>query len=198
MCQYFFKFGVLLKDNYHIEDLISKNPQAFRNFVDENKKRVINICFSFLHDQNDSEDVAQEVFIEIFNSIANFRKDANINTWLYRIAVNKSLDFIRKKNRKKRATKVLSIFGLSSKDNDSIIDDANPYKLMVHKEKADSIQKAIDKLPENQKAVFILNKIENRSYKEIADVLGTSVSAVDSLFQRAKKNLQKFLLSEGL
>ena len=80
-------------------DLISEiqkgDKDAFKNFVDIYKKFIINICYKFVDNADDANDIAQEVFIDVYRNINNFRGDSQINTWLYRISVNKSLNFLR-------------------------------------------------------------------------------------------------------
>ena len=180
-----------------IRKLISKDQSVFREFIDCNKSKVVRICYGFVNNTQDAEDIAQEVFIEIFLSIKNFRRGSSLNTWVYRIAVNKSLDFIKKSKRLKRAGKFLSILGLSPKDEIFLKDNDTPFSLIEKNEKNKMIISALNKLPVNQRTALTLNKYECMSYKEIADILNTSDSAVDSLIQRAKKNLKKYLQSEG-
>ncbi len=78
-----------------IESIIKGNQASFKFIVDKYLPLVLNTCNSFLHNKQNAEDVTQEVFIEVFLSIHKFRKDAKLTTWLYRISVNKSLNFIR-------------------------------------------------------------------------------------------------------
>ncbi len=83
-----------------IQKLQQGNEQAFREMVENYQKMVVNTCFGMVHNTEDAEDIAQEVFIEVFRSIQNFRADAKFSTWLYRIAVNRSLNFIRDNKKK--------------------------------------------------------------------------------------------------
>ena len=75
--------------------------QAFRTLVESYQKMVVNTCLGVVHNQSDAEDLAQEVFLEVFSNADQFRGDARLSTWLYRIAVNRSLNFMRA-NRRKR------------------------------------------------------------------------------------------------
>lgn len=190
------KEGLLPNDKELVEKLRNKDQEAFREFIDLNKTRVINICYSFVHNTHDAEDIAQEVFIEMYLSVAHFRGDSNINTWLYRVAVNKCLDFIRKKNRRNKAARFQSIFGLTQKEESLAKDNFHPLSIMESDEKLSIIIKAIDRLPDNQKTAITLNKFDGMSYGDVAEILSSTVSAVDSLIQRAKKNIKKFLQAE--
>jgi RNA polymerase sigma-70 factor (ECF subfamily) len=94
-----------------IEELMKGSPQAFQALVELHSRNVITTCYSFINSKEDAEDVAQEVFLEIYRSIRQFRKEANLNTWIYRICINKSLDFVRKQKRKKRIADLRGLFG---------------------------------------------------------------------------------------
>lgn len=89
----------------------------FKMLVDQYQESVLNLCYRFVNHREDAEDVAQDVFVEIYRSIGNFRNDAKLSTWIHRIAVNKSLDFVRKKNRKKRFGQVRYFLGLEEVEN---------------------------------------------------------------------------------
>jgi RNA polymerase sigma-70 factor (ECF subfamily) len=147
-----------------------------------------------VHNREDAEDIAQEVFLEAFQSIERFRGDAKLSTWIYRISVTKSLDFIRKQNRKKRFSKLRSIFG-QEKEIERLPAPANdnPETIFEQQERANALKQAVDALAENQRIAITLHKYEGFSYKEVADIMGTSVSSVESLIHRAKQNLRKKL-----
>ena len=155
---------------------------------------VYNTALGILQNTFDAEDLAQEVFVQVFHSVKNFKGDCKLSTWLYRITVTKSLDFLRAKKRKKRFAFVQSLFG--SENNEPLAEQAtfvHPGVQLENKERAAILFKAIDKLPENQKIAFTLSKVEGLSYQEIADVMQLSVSSIESLLFRAKNNLQKYL-----
>jgi len=158
-----------------------------------NKTMVYNLILSFLQNTEDAEDVTQEVFIEVFRSLNKFKGNSTISTWIYRISVNKSLDFLKKKNRKKRFAFINSLFTNEDK-NQEIIQVANfehPGVLLEQKENAIILFKLIDELKENQKTAFILFHIEELSQKEIAEIMGISSKAVELLIRRAKLKLKE-------
>jgi len=101
----------------------------FKSLVESYQEKVRNTCFRFVNNREDAEDVAQEVFIQVFELLAHFRQEAQISTWIYRIAVNKSLDFIRKKKRKKRFAQIISLFGFGEEKGEIILPaNNNPYR----------------------------------------------------------------------
>lgn len=173
--------------------LKQKDREAFKTIVEQWKDMVYNTALGILQNEEDAEDIAQEVFIQVFESINDFKEESKFSTWIYRITVTKSLDYIRKKKRKKRFAWIQGLYGSNDEEMIDAPDFMHPGIKMENKEDAAILFKAIEKLPEKQKAAFILNKVENLSYAEIAQIMGTTTLAVDSLFQRSKKNLRKDL-----
>jgi len=173
---------------------VAINETTFRELVEANKQRVFNTALSFLQHTEDAEDISQEVFIEVYRSLHNFKQEAGLSTWIYRITVNKCLDHLRSKNRKKRFAFITSIF---HKESGELSHDAphfdHPGIQLEKKESARYLFEVIETLPENQKTAFILATMEDLSQKEIAEVMNLSPKAVESLIQRAKANLRKKL-----
>lgn len=184
----------ILEEELLIKELKSGIEAAFEELVSLYETMAFNACLAFVKNFEDAEDLAQEVFIEVYKSIGSFRGDSKLSTWIYRIAVTKSLDFLRKQNTKKRFAVFTSFIGLSpGNDKSAGISYDQPGVNIENKERSIVVFKAIDKLPENQKAAFTLSKIEELSQEEIAKILNTTVSAVQSLIHRAKQNLHKYL-----
>jgi RNA polymerase sigma factor (sigma-70 family) len=174
-----------------IERIRQNDREAFRALVAEYQEMVTRTCFHFVRNLVDAEDLAQEVFVEVFLSVHKFRGDSSLSTWIYRIAVNKSLNLLRKNERQKTWKSIESFFGGK---NNPVLDIPQPDKhnLEADEEKA-VLYRAIERLSENQRTAFTLHKFEELSHKEIAAILNTSVSGVESLIFRAKSNLQKRL-----
>ncbi len=162
---------------------------------DANKTMVYNLALSFLQNTEDAEDITQEVFIEVYNSFYKFNGNSTISTWIYRITVNKALDFIRKKKRKKRFSIINRLFSTEEFDVESnqIAHFDHPGVLMEQKENARLVFKLIDELKENQKTAFILFHLEDLSQKQIAEIMGISTKAVELLVRRAKLKLKEKL-----
>lgn len=170
------------------------NEQAFEALVREFQARVYNTCLGLLQNAEDAEDVSQEVFIAVFQSVASFREQSSLSTWIYRIAVTRSLEFLRSKKRKKRFAFFQTLFqGKSQEPGTALGHFQHPGVVLENKERAAILFKAIATLPENQKTAFILNKLEELSYQQIAEVMQVSISSVESLLFRAKSNLKKIL-----
>lgn len=184
---------LVYSDDELIVQLIDGDPAAFRELVESNQDKVINTCFSFVKNREDAEDVAQEVFIEVYHSIKGFRKDAKLSTWLYRIAVNKSLDHIRKKKRKKRFAQLVFLDSMEGNEVFEVPALDNPQKELEDSERSKVLLFAINQLPKNQKIAITLSKFEKLTNKEITSIMDTSLSAVEALMHRAKTNLRKKL-----
>jgi len=184
-----------LSEQKFINQLKQRNQNAFGQLLDNYEQKVFGTCISFIPNKEDAEDVAQEVFIEVFKSIHKFKGNSKLSTWIYKITTNKCLEFIRKKNSKKRFGFMQTILGNEIPlDKTGYFTEFNhPGILLENKEKLAIIFKAIHRLPESQRVVFTLAKIDGKSYQEIVEITGKSLSSVESLLFRAKKGLQEKL-----
>lgn len=175
-----------------ISGLIARNEDAFKFLIDSYGDRVHNTILSIIQNNEDAEDLTQEVFVEVYNSIDRFKGESQLYTWIYRIAATKALDLIRKRKAKKRFAFITSIFSNENEEME-IQDFHHPGIEAENQERAKILFKAMNRLAENQRIAFTLSQIENLSYKEIAEVMKLSVSSVESLIFRAKTNLKKLL-----
>ena len=176
-----------------IQGLKNRDELAFRELVLKYQDRVYNTVLGYVHHTADAEDLAQEVFIKIHHSIHQFREDSGLFTWIYRIAVTQSLDFLRKKKSQKRFGFIMNLFGNDNRPNYEPVDFHHPGVQLDRKEDAAKLFVLINNLPENQKTALLLNKIEDLSYAEIAAIMQTTVPAVESLLHRAKQSLRKMV-----
>ena len=162
--------------------------------MEDYQQKVYSTAINIVQDHGIAEDIAQEVFITIFKNILSFNQKSTISTWLYRITVNKSLDYLRAQKRHKRWGTITGILSINTGEPIKMPTTFDhPGILLEQKENARFLFAAIKELPENQKTVFFLAQVEDLPQKEIAEILGVSVKAVESLLQRAKSNLRKKL-----
>lgn len=176
-----------------IQQLRAGDELAFKKLVETYQDMVFNTGLGIVQNSEDAEDVAQEVFVQVYRSIDQFKGDARLSTWIYRITTTKALDHIRSRKRKKRFAFITSLFGNNEELLHEPVDFNHPGVALDRKEQAALLFRMIDQLPENQKIAFNLHKTEELSYQEIADVMQVSVSAVESLLFRARQNLRKLL-----
>ena len=172
------------------------DQQAFRLLVEKHQRMVVNTCFGIVHNTADAEDLAQDVFLEVFRTAGKFRGDARLSTWLYRMATNRSLNFIRDNKRKRFFQSFEEAFSGGKNRNKEISEhrtDQADHEI-TGKQRSEMLHQAIDRLPEKQRVAFVLNKYEELSYQQIAEVMEISLASVESLIHRAKKNLQEQLL----
>jgi RNA polymerase sigma-70 factor (family 1) len=164
---------------------------AFRKIVETHQDYIYRLTFRYLGNQQDAEETTQDVFIRLYQSRNSYKPRAKLSTYLYRIAINLSLNRIR--DRKRRAW--ISLESLKKKEQEILFskEDQNPDRMMDLKEQQQIIQSTIDGLPENQRTALILKRFEELPYSKIADIMRISVSAVEALLYRARQNLQKRL-----
>lgn len=179
-----------------ISGLQNREEPAFRELVLKYQDSVFNTALGYVQNAADAEDVAQEVFIKIHRAIHQFKGESKLFTWVYRIAVTQSLDFLRSKKSKKRFGFISSLFGDDNRPLHEPVDFHHPGVALDRKEDAAKLFAIINKLPENQRTAIILNKVEGLSYQEIADIMQVSAAAVESLLHRGKQNLRKMLEKE--
>ena len=178
-----------------IKKLIAGEEKAFGFLIDNHKQNIFRTCIGFLHNKDDAEDLTQEVFIEVFRSVKFFKQNSILATWMYRIAVNKSLNYLkRKKNQGGFIVSIQQALGIKQIPSTS----ENPEQKVLAKEKKTLLELVLERLPENQTIAFTLAKYDDLSYKEIAEVMELSASSVESLIFRARENLRKELLQHKL
>ncbi len=176
-----------------IEQLRLRDESAFKSIVARWQDMVFNTAIGIVQNAEDAEDVAQEVFLQVYESINTFKGESKFSTWLYRITITKAMDHIRRKKRKKRFAFMQNLFGSDNETLYEVPDFNHPGVSLDNKERAAILFKAIDQLPENQKIAFTLHKMEGLSYQEASEVMNVTVSAMESLMHRAKINLKKYL-----
>lgn len=183
-----------MDDKQLVKEIGKNNNEAFCLLVEKYQKLVFNTSFKLLQNSSDAEDICQEVFLKVFHSIHQIRNEEDLAPWLFRIAYNKSISFLRKNNPAK--TNFSSGFNaewdtgvLSS----SLVEKQTPDITLEQKESSEQLFMAIDRLPDAQKKALLLHKFENHSHKEICEMMNLSKASVESLIYRAKSNLRKSL-----
>lgn len=171
---------------------MSSNRSDFIVIYNQYKVLVYNVALHYLQNVEDAEEITQDVFVQVHNSLDSFNENSSLKTWIYRITINKSLDFIKHKNSVKR----FFIFGKKSeneKELESLSNFEHPGIELVNKENAAILFSVINELTENQKTAFILSKIDGLSNPEISEIMNVSISSVESLVFRAKTTLKEKL-----
>jgi RNA polymerase sigma factor (sigma-70 family) len=175
-------------------DLLARSAagddDAFRVIVERHQDRVVRLCQRLLVDREDALDAAQEVFIKAYQKAGELQRRGELFTWLYRVATNHCFNRLRRR----RIVRFLP-FGDKSLEETSSIEPVSrsvgPETEMIARERWQATQSAIAQLPENQRAVLVLARFEGLSYRQIAEILEISESAVESRLFRAMRNLAK-------
>lgn len=182
-----------MQDLQLVRRILSGDQSAMRDLIIKYQDLVVNTCFQILHNPVDAEDMAQEVFIEAYRSMSSLRQEQQLSYWLYRIALNKSIN-LQKKNRLLR--------GFLRLDNpcdaqrcEAFLFEAqhheDPYQTILRNEQMQVVRQVLASLPARQQKAFVLHHFEKLSYKEIAQILEVSLSTVESLIFRAKNTLRQ-------
>ena len=170
-----------------------EKSQAFNLIFRKYKESVYHLIRRMVIDHDDTDDLVQNTFVNIWNNLDKFREESKLYTWIYRIATTKSIDFIRSKKSKKRFAFIYRLGAPGDKENVSIPDFHHPGVVSERKEQAAQLFQAIAQLPENQKTAFILTRLEQLSHAAVAEIMGITVPAVESLLHRGRVNLKKLL-----
>jgi len=185
-----------LEDFKIIREAIAGDQNAYKFLMKKYHDAIYNLIYKMIHDKNDVEDLTQEAFIKAFHSLESFNFEFAFSTWLYKIATNNSIDYLRKKK-----IKTYSIDKpIETKDGDMEfeIPDSTfiPDKVVIFDQKKNIIQDAIDTLPEKYVKVITMRHQEEKSYEEIAEELDLPLGTVKAHIFRAREMLYKQLRSK--
>ena len=166
-----------------------EDETAFRALYAAYASRIYNTVLSYVQHPAEAEELTQDIFVKLYETGHTYAGNAQLSTWIYRIAVNASLDHLRKRAARKRA-----IWRTSSlADAPEPTDFVHPGIQLERQEDSRHLFRCIDQLPERQKTAFMLSYIEELPQAEVATIMQLSVKAVESLLSRSKKNLRKKL-----
>ena len=168
---------------------------AFEQLVDKYKQPIVNLMFRMLHDLSEAEDLAQTVFVRVFQSAPRYQVSAKFSTWIFTIARHVCLNEIRRRSRHPAESIESSQMDAEEAAPRQFQDHKTftPPEAFLHGELEAKIQEALDQLPEKQRLAVLLCRQEELSYEEIAGVLGLSLSATKSLIHRARETLKQKL-----
>ncbi|MCX7763121.1 MAG: sigma-70 family RNA polymerase sigma factor, partial [Candidatus Kryptonium sp.] len=171
-----------------VNDFKNGNISAFDEIVRRYQRKVYLLARRILSNHEDADDVAQEVFIKLFYSLNEFKGESNLFTWIYRITVNECNTILRKR----RIREFIPIDEIANllKLNET------PEQEFLNKEEKKLIEKAIEKLPPKQRAVFVMRFFENLDYEEISKILKKPVGTLKANYFHAVKKIQKFIKDE--
>jgi len=180
------------------EDLMAKTAEgdeyAFEVLVGRHQTSILNLIYRYVGDRTKARDLAQEVFIRVWRAANRYEPKAKFTTWIYSITANLCLNELKSiKGRKMIQLQAEEDRQSSHYETHSDVSQS-PEDLLLAEERSRQVSEALQSLPENQRMAMILKRYDNLPYDEIAKVMGCSVSAVESLLVRAKRNLQEELM----
>jgi RNA polymerase sigma-70 factor, ECF subfamily len=182
-----------MEDTTIVKRCIEGDREVFRYIIDRYKDRVAGIIYSVTGNQSDIEDLTQEVFIKAYKSLNRFRFDSAFHTWLFRIAANRAIDYVRRK----KLVRFLSLENMQEKITGlGNIAQGKNHSLSPEIERTETrelVQWALKKLNPDYRTPLVLREFEELSYKEIGEVLDLSVPAVKSRIFRGREELKKIL-----
>lgn len=168
---------------------------AFEELISGYEKKVYNTVYRFFNNSEDAMDITQEIFIKVFTSLHSFRENSSFSTWLYRIAVNTCIDFLRKKKDDTLPIKDEMVVGNDTKHSSYT---QLPEDFVEKQELKQALLKAIDSLPKEQRICVILRDIQGFSYTEISEILMCSLGTIKSRLSRGRRALRQKLKSPEL
>ncbi len=174
------------EDRVLVAAFLAGSQDAFAVIVNRHQRIVYQVCYRFVRNHEDAADLAQDVFVRAFKGLSQFKGDASLSTWLYRVGVNCCLNRLAVKRPR---TEPIN----ESQHVDQKRDD--PLRAVLRGEKADHVRHAIAQLPPKQRATLLLRVYQDLSHEEIATILGSSVGATKANFFHALGNLKRLLQS---
>lgn len=176
------------EDRLYIEQFLRGDEKGFEMLVKKYQNRVLNIVFSLIGQDRESEDIMQEVFMKVYHGLRSFKEQSEFTTWLYRIVMNTAYDFMRKRKNFVSDEAILE---------QGVAAHGGPKDVLLAQEKEAMIQKALGSIPVQFRAAVVLKDIEGLSYGEISRVLKCRIGTVESRIFRARQLLKETLLRMG-
>jgi RNA polymerase sigma-70 factor (ECF subfamily) len=168
---------------------------AYRQLFEQHAARVYNVALKILGNEQDAEEVTQDVFVTLWKKAKSIRGESKLSTWLHRVAVNMAINARKKGGMLSTLKQILSLED-SPELEISAAESTRPDRQVEMKSARMELAELMSRLPTSQRQAYLLHKLEGLSYKEIAEQMNTTVSAVESLMHRAKTKLQKVMIQQ--
>ncbi|HKL71371.1 MAG TPA: RNA polymerase sigma factor [Marinilabiliaceae bacterium] len=175
-------------DESLIERIELGDDSAFELLVKRYQQKVFQTCIGFVHNEEDAADLTQEVFIRVYKRLHTFKGNSTFSTWIYRISMNMSLNFLRKRKVKHLFTRIDQNEG-----KQEIISEERTDQNILRRDEKKKIQRILQKLTVAQRKAFVLSHYQELSNQELADVMEISIKAAESLLYRARTRLREIL-----
>jgi len=181
-------------DQQLVERVQRGDKGAFDLLVSKYQRKIFRLLSRLIRDQAEVEDVAQEAFIKAYRALPNFRGDSAFYTWLYRIAINTAKNHLVSQGRRAPTSTEADIEEAETFDDGEHLRDLNtPDSMLLSKQVAEAVNRAIDQLPEDLRTAIVLREIEGLSYEEIAESMNCPIGTVRSRIFRAREAIAQEL-----
>jgi RNA polymerase sigma-70 factor (ECF subfamily) len=174
-------------DAARVRDCLAGDPQAFAALVEQYEKPVYNVALRMLRNPEDARDIAQSVFMKAYQNLANYDPQYKFYSWIYRMAINESLNILRVRDR-----------NAGPVDEHLPADDAGPSDLLADDQQRDVVLEAVERLKPEHRAVIVLRYFVDRNYEDIGEILGIDAKTVKSRLYTARQLLKEQLGTRGL
>lgn len=181
------------EDNNLIRLVKSGHPEIYGEIVKRYEKKLFSYIYRLVGNREEAEDILQNVFIKAYRNIKTFDIERKFSSWIYRIAHNEAINFLKKRSKKKFVSWEDVV---ASKDKmETKSDERSPIDIWIRKESALEVKGALEKLPEKYRKVLMLRYFSENSYEEIGKIIKSPVNTVGTLINRAKKKLMSVINS---
>ena len=193
---------ILDKEQILVKKILRGNLNDFRELIENYQKLVGHIVFRLVHQPETREEIAQEVFIKVYQNLANFKFQSKLSTWIGRIAYNTTINYLRKE-KIPLYEDIKPVQGIAN-TNEAYTDplksvedkDSSPVDYIEERDRADLLKKQVEKLPVPYRTIITLYHLEQMSYQEISEIMDMPEGTVKSYLFRARKKLKDLLVSE--
>ena len=170
---------------------------AFEALVTENERRIYHLCHRLTGNPEDAADLTQEAFLNAWRGLSGFQGGSSFSTWLYRLASNACLDFLRREKRRRVLSMTVPLEDEEGRQADLPDQGPTPEEALEASERCLALHAGLQRLSEEHRRVLVMRELQGLSYREIASALGVEEGTVKSRLARARGALRKVLLEEG-
>lgn len=170
-----------------IKDILKGDSEKFSYFIREFQNEIFNLCFSIVKNRDDALDLTQEAFFLAYKNLKKFKGESSFSTWIYRIAYNLSINFVKKKGQ------ILTILDKDEDEMEFQIEDtkSSVWEEIEKEERIKIVNECLNKLKDFDRLIIELREINNLTYEELSKILSLPIGTIKSRLFRAREKLKK-------
>lgn len=173
------------------------DQQAFEQLVLDNQNRIYSLAVRLVEDREEAFDLAQEAFVKAWQGLPSFQGESSFATWIYRLATNVCIDYLRKQKRRRQVESEVSLDDEELSWTEPADWSQDPHRQLERSEQGRALARGLEALPEQQRQILVLRELSGLSYQEIAGKLDLDLGTVKSRIARARMALRKILAEDG-